>query len=462
MNEGKTLVDILPLIHLNGETNISQMNNDLFPLMDSECMEYMYEQCTSLPEYILVYPYIRKQVNGKPYFDIYFFATVDRDLADYYRIVIEPGKRLPSEQEEALLWFCRRPFLAVSDYDFYLFNDLVNAKCPELHYPEYESEKIGEAIEYLYFASHKNLLEILYKASLDVIAKNIINISGINYIGTTPSDIIAGIPIRLLKIFNNENMVGNLFEDNSQNETVEIYRKLGGYLKKNDSPNAVQWKYLEKVFYGDMPFIRKVYVELILAHREKYIDDYNEYLKLKDQVSDYYPYSGIPKINEISRVRSSMENIIDMIADEDEINIKLALITNKLSYQYSDDKYEVIVPRTLKEFTREAASQHNCLLDYIDSVLNGTTTIIFVRDKSKIHKSLVTIEIFENRISQALGACNRELKLDELDFVDRFSFLNDIEIEPGELVNECLFEQEAYCSFYDKHLMRLHANDINY
>ena len=49
----------------------------------------------------------------------------------------------------------------------------------------------------------------------------------------------------------------------------------------------------------------------------------------------------------------------------------------------------------------ESFNQNNCLKSYCESYSRGETNIYFMRDKGNINKSLVTIEVRDNKVVQA-------------------------------------------------------------
>ena len=68
-------------------------------------------------------------------------------------------------------------------------------------------------------------------------------------------------------------------------------------------------------------------------------------------------------------------------------------INNSYALKYKD--YTFIVPQTTDEIKQEAVMQNNCVASYIDKVINGDCSIIFLRNKNNIDKSYVTCEVRE-------------------------------------------------------------------
>lgn len=63
--------------------------------------------------------------------------------------------------------------------------------------------------------------------------------------------------------------------------------------------------------------------------------------------------------------------------------------------------YVFIYPETTQDIKDEAVSQNNCVASYIRKVINGECHILFLRKKDNPTKSLVTIEVRDDKIVQA-------------------------------------------------------------
>lgn len=93
----------------------------------------------------------------------------------------------------------------------------------------------------------------------------------------------------------------------------------------------------------------------------------------------------------------------------------------KKKYNVSFGEYKFIYPETIQDIKDEAVQQNNCVASYIDKVIDGVCDIIFLRKKSELQKSLVTIEVRKNQIVQAKGRFNREVTFDEQTAIDKFN-----------------------------------------
>ena len=90
-------------------------------------------------------------------------------------------------------------------------------------------------------------------------------------------------------------------------------------------------------------------------------------------------------------------------------------------YECSFGKYIFIYPKTIDDIKEEAVQQSNCVASYIQRVIDGECHILFMRLKEDPNKSLITIEVNNDRITQAKGKYNRELTPDEEDIVTKWN-----------------------------------------
>ena len=82
--------------------------------------------------------------------------------------------------------------------------------------------------------------------------------------------------------------------------------------------------------------------------------------------------------------------------------------------------YIVKVPDSVEDLTKEGSSLHHCVATYARQVAEGSTRILFMRDKTEPDNSLVTFEVKNNKLVQARGLANRDLTSKEQDFLDKW------------------------------------------
>lgn len=83
--------------------------------------------------------------------------------------------------------------------------------------------------------------------------------------------------------------------------------------------------------------------------------------------------------------------------------------------------YVFIYPDSTQDIKDEAVSQNNCVASYIDKVIDGNCHIMFLRKKSKLKDSLVTIEIRNNKIVQAKRKYNADVTEEDQVAIDKWN-----------------------------------------
>lgn len=89
--------------------------------------------------------------------------------------------------------------------------------------------------------------------------------------------------------------------------------------------------------------------------------------------------------------------------------------------EYTYENYSFIYPNTTQEIKDEAVQQNNCVASYIQRVLRGECHILFMRDKDELNKSLVTIEVRQNKIVQYKGKFNRDCTPKEVEAIKKWN-----------------------------------------
>lgn len=130
--------------------------------------------------------------------------------------------------------------------------------------------------------------------------------------------------------------------------------------------------------------------------------DYNVNRNRNALINKIATYFKMCKALEIQPEKDFLKSFVavykNYVIHQKELDIKrLKIHTDKMDRVFRDfqnDKYMVVIPTTEQMFFDEAQQQSNCVYSsYFDRVLNGTSNIIFIREKDKPNKSLITCEI---------------------------------------------------------------------
>lgn len=378
---------------------------------------------------ICFFPYIQKNRVGELYIDIYVVEVKEKGREE--RFVLTKGYQLPRAKEERFL-----TYLASDNYWFEsevyakFLDDLTQYLRADKKSRDFDNHSM--VLEYLYFTFHRSgPKECLYKANLNNIAYCLNNIEEYNIIGGSPSQIL-GVPLKLLRILNQERLLTRLYTASSREYAKNIYERYRGHIGES-YPNATQWKYLELLYEKNMLgegelFRRKIYNELGEEDDDVYLDYYECFFENKEILGDYFFYHGVPSCEELEEVIERQIELMSLLDREEMIDSRLRKIATRSNLNYENSEFEVRMPRSLKELAREAISQSNCLLSYIRNLVEEKLYIVFVRKKTCPDKSFLTVEIsLDKYVVQALGPYNRDLDEEELQYINEYSICKGLD-----------------------------------
>ena len=363
-------------------------------------------------EYVCVYPFVKMDESGTPYVEIYVWdSMLYPDI--YESFIICEGMRLTDVLEEKLLNYCREPLLRIGYQRMDSFNSALLECFPRWHCIEYSAENIGRCIEHIYYASHHSgPREILYKAGLGNIAYNIKQLPMVNLVGSTVSAIVGhNLPIKLLRILDKPELIDVLYEEDSTEHALGVYRAYSSHIGKA-IPSANQWRYLDELYsnggkFAGMVFNRSLYKRLSHTDNEYILERYKRYFELYEELK-INRRIRIPKADELWEATERLEYLQEYSDEREAIDAQFRSRKHcgRPVYEYSDNSYLVILPESCADICREAISQENCLMDYICRHASGETTILFLRKKDKPDESFVTMEVKDWQIKQVYGCCN--------------------------------------------------------
>lgn len=90
-------------------------------------------------------------------------------------------------------------------------------------------------------------------------------------------------------------------------------------------------------------------------------------------------------------------------------------------YTSHNGEYTIIRPKDADDVKREGSEQNHCVGSYINRVLKGECLILFLRKVDDIDTPVITIELSQDRISQARGHNNRDLTPVEMNILTEFA-----------------------------------------
>lgn len=380
--------------------------------------------------------YVRTEDVKEPFIDIYIWEEKKSFEFGYTRFVICDGMRLPEELEQKLLSYTQSSRLAGDFEQMEVMYYVLNEYYPEWHYCGYKPKEIDRAIEHVYFTSHRSgSKEILYKAGLDNLAHRLNDFDSYNAIGTTPTEILGyNMPIRLLRILNQDDFLNYSLDADTLNRCANVYSRYSGYII-DCYPTLGQWLYFEGLYdrrmAGKDDFNRSIYNELSDAN-----DDYDYCKRIVDM---YFEIVRQRKERGISLKRNFpdlFELECELIAIKNATDPELVKLSDErvkndsYQYEYSDGNYSVVFPKTLMDIHWEANELKNCLDTFIVIHASRGATILFIRRTDNPDKSFVVIGVVGNRINQAYGACNNRPDKETLEFLSQYARIRGFLFDP--------------------------------
>jgi len=168
-----------------------------------------------------------------------------------------------------------------------------------------------------------------------------------------------------------------------------------------------------------------MYSQGITDINSKFWNDYKDYLNMQIQIygkiREKFPkYLRTEhdimalKINSLKSIQEC-ENFEDRSKEIEELN-------------YEGRQYSVIVPTHPKEIVDEGVNLSHCVGSYVERIINGDCSIIFLRRSKTPEQSLVTLQLCGKRINQAEGSNRRHITEEERKFLKYWGNLKKIEI----------------------------------
>lgn len=87
-------------------------------------------------------------------------------------------------------------------------------------------------------------------------------------------------------------------------------------------------------------------------------------------------------------------------------------------YKYKNNKFIILPAPNLKALQDESKQQNNCVRTYAERYADGTCDIYFMRDIQNPKKSLVTVEVKNNKVVQSRIKNNNDPNEKQLKFLD--------------------------------------------
>jgi len=443
---------------------IMLLNRDLeraiFPCPEVDCRDFTKYPSVSQEEFLgmadefcrdpaktYVFPFVHGAECGEGYLEVYVWDPMFYPDS-YRRYVICEGYCLPEAAEESLLDHLEGSCFGISERQMDRLNEEIGRLFPEWNFLPYESDRLDEALKHAYYASHRcGAREIMYKAGLNIIAEHLDEIPTYNLIGTSPEMIVGdNVPLRLLKILNRPELFGFFADAESLELCRKTYQEYSGYFDR-EIPSGGQWCYLAELCknggkFAGHSFSRSLYRRLAGEQSGFYLKAYEEFLLLRDAIPEIRKMK-LPRPDDVCDVVEKLNRVREReTAENSYANSRFELRKRLGWYEYSGEKYEVIMPGSVMDVCKEALAQGNCVMEYTDAHASSNTTILFVRRKEKPKVPFVTMEVEDWEITQVYAKHNRLPRKDVYEFLEEYAKNMRILYNPCRLIEG---EEEVRC-----------------
>jgi hypothetical protein len=250
---------------------------------------------------------------------------------------------------------------------------------------------------------------------------------------------------------------------------IEFYKKeIINFFKKYDIEIT---KKLEDMFIKDCSFMEKIFrdielcnlsenqvkrfIEYQIIHFENFmvlVKEYNyepkaligylynylkpfENIEFSDGVSYLYDYYSMASkmgrnVKKYPKYLKSMHDIIvvNYQAFQQHYDEQLFQKIVVPEFEYEDEHYCVINPKSTKDLVVEGTQNNNCVGSYIEKIMNGQTYLAFMRTIKEKENSLVTLEIRKGIMVQYKGAYNRSPTEKEMEFIKKYCRIKNIQL----------------------------------
>ena len=142
------------------------------------------------------------------------------------------------------------------------------------------------------------------------------------------------------------------------------------------------------------------------------IEDYARMMKEISPKFDKYPRHFLTTHKIASRNYNRLKHKFDEEKFKNRINPNM---------EHTFGEYCFIYPKCIQEIKDESVQMSNCVSSYVQKVIDGNCDILFLRYKDSQDKSLVTIEVRNNKIVQALQKYNHPLTKEQQEVVDKWN-----------------------------------------
>ncbi|PAV30273.1 hypothetical protein CIL05_07335 [Virgibacillus profundi] len=157
------------------------------------------------------------------------------------------------------------------------------------------------------------------------------------------------------------------------------------------------------------------------------VDTYHDYVRMNVEM-DNINFERYPRYLRTMHDIAAMNYKINL----DEIQKKNweKKVKEHKKYEYNYKGYKLFPPQEPEDLVKEGNALSHCIGSYIRNVTNGSSTILFLRNKEEVDKSLVTVELRDGMITQARGKMNQDVTEEQSRVLSYFAKKFELKYKP--------------------------------
>lgn len=166
--------------------------------------------------------------------------------------------------------------------------------------------------------------------------------------------------------------------------------------------------------------LEKAYKKVLSINKNKEYE-YLDYLKACVRLQYDMKSNKILYPKNLKQAHDKVMKLLELVLNES--NDKLIKERTKLlnKFTFEDKKYIVFAANSVESLLNESKQQNNCVKTYIDDYALAKTDIYFMREIEHKEKSLVTIEVKNNRVVQCRIRDNCFPTKEQMNFISKWA-----------------------------------------
>lgn len=373
---------------------------------------------------------VNVDVFGPKTMSAYAWYSKDKDAIELYiwgpqlpegciQFIIKENYNWSKEKEYDFDWFSHRE-LITEGIDSDMIYAIYMNRYPDLRLPYENDGDPYRLLASLYYFFRGGAKKILFEKGLNSLAQALNELEiEYNPLGSTPSEILFGMPFPVLQTLNSYRGAVLLTTEELREGLKKLYsdcpKLLGSSLSYSDFCN------LESILYS------KYVSQNVQEKAEKHTKDYAQYLENRETLETITRnFPNRPLIQSRWWFYSKAERMVKFLKQEKKLNTELELIYEELheKYEYEDDSYKLVMPTNVREFLRSAEALFQDYWQFLEFVVHKQMCILLLYDKKKNNALTAAVEVTFDKIDKIIdvyGKYNTDVTEEICAWVEKYA-----------------------------------------